>query len=553
MLAGKKQVKRLLGELPLTAEMYWHLRQPGKPVARNFSLRRVEDALPEWRAQVEKAFQENPPEPGEGKRILLFSMLRYWIEHATLLGMALAGLGHQPTLAFLPYPNWRKPANHFDLRRNNLYAKSTLRPAAPLLKAVSFLDEGQDSREAFHKLPEGLRQAIEEVALRDAQYTLQIEEFDKDDATQEAGRLYQLRLERNSQAALAALSWMQANAPDVALIPNGSILEMGAVYCTARFLGVPVVTYEFGEQRKRIWLARDAEVMRQETSELWTARQGGSLASAQTERIRSLFTSRQRADLWQNFSRRWQGVPSQGGEQVRAELGLDGRPTALLAANVIGDSLTLGRQVFSRSMTEWLVKTVQYFAERPQAQLIVRVHPGERYTQGPSVASVVEAAVGRLPAHIHLIPAGAEVNTYDLMAISDIGLVYTTTTGMEMAMSGLPVVIAGETHYRGKGFSLDPQSWELYYAALEGFLAGDERLRLSAEQVELAWKYAYLFFFEYPLPFPWHLHFWDELKTWPLDRVLAREGQALFGETFRLLAGERRDWTKENHPHELER
>lgn len=553
MLAGKKQVKRLLGELPLTAEMYWHLRQPGKPAARNFSLRRVENALPEWRAQVEKAFQENPPEPGEGKRILLFSMLRYWIEHATLLGMALAGLGHQPTLAFLPYPNWRKPANHFDLRRNNLYAKSALRPAAPLLKAVSFLDEGQDSREAFHKLPEGLRQAIEEVALRDAQYTLQIEEFDKNDATQEAGRLYQLRLERNSQAALAALSWMQANAPDVALIPNGSILEMGAVYCTARFLGVPVVTYEFGEQRKRIWLARDAEVMRQETSELWTARQGGSLASAQTERIRSLFTSRQRADLWQNFSRRWQGVPSQGGEQVRAELGLDGRPTALLAANVIGDSLTLGRQVFSRSMTEWLVKTVQYFAERPQAQLIVRVHPGERYTQGPSVASVVEAAVGRLPAHIHLIPAGAEVNTYDLMAVSDIGLVYTTTTGMEMAMSGLPVVIAGETHYRGKGFSLDPQSWELYYAALEGFLAGDERLRLSAEQVELAWKYAYFFFFEYPLPFPWHLHFWDELKTWPLDRVLAREGQALFGETFRLLAGERRDWTKENHPHELER
>ncbi|MDD2695156.1 MAG: hypothetical protein PHD58_04465 [Anaerolineales bacterium] len=553
MLAGKKQVKRLLGELPLTAEMYWHLRQPGKPVARNFSLRRVENALPEWRAQVEKAFQENPPEPGEGKRILLFSMLRYWIEHATLLGMALAGLGHQPTLAFLPYPNWRKPANHFDLRRNNLYAKSALRPAAPLLKAVSFLDEGQDSREAFHKLPEGLRQAIEEVALRDAQYTLQIEEFDKDDANQEAGRLYQLRLERDSQAALAALSWMQANAPDVALIPNGSILEMGAVYRTARFLGVPVVTYEFGEQRKRIWLARDAEVMRQETSELWTARQGGSLASAQTELIRSLFTSRQRADLWQNFSRRWQGVPSQGGEQVRAELGLDGRPTALLAANVIGDSLTLGRQVFSRSMTEWLVKTVQYFAERPQAQLIVRVHPGERYTQGPSVASVVEAAVGRLPAHIHLIPAGAEVNTYDLMAVSDIGLVYTTTTGMEMAMSGLPVVIAGETHYRGKGFSLDPQSWELYYAALEGFLAGDERLRLSAEQVELAWKYAYLFFFEYPLPFPWHLHFWDELKTWPLDRVLAREGQALFGETFRLLAGERRDWTKENHPHELER
>ena len=58
------------------------------------------------------------------KKVLIFVTLRYWIEHATLMGMALAGLGHEVTLAYLPYPNWRKPLNRFDLRRQNAYARA---------------------------------------------------------------------------------------------------------------------------------------------------------------------------------------------------------------------------------------------------------------------------------------------------------------------------------------------------------------------------------------------------------------------------------------------
>ncbi len=57
--------------------------------------------------------------------------------------------------------------------------------------------------------------------------------------------------------------------PEMLLTPNGSILEMGAIYQAARHLGLPAVTYEFGEQRGRIWLAQNSEVMLQETDDLW--------------------------------------------------------------------------------------------------------------------------------------------------------------------------------------------------------------------------------------------------------------------------------------------
>ena len=189
-------------------------------------------------------------------------------------------------------------------------------------------------------------------------------------------------------------------------------------------------------------------------------------AQEQHDQVVNLFTARQGASLWENFARRWQGVPSEGGDQVRQALSLDQRPIVLLATNVIGDSLTLGRQVFSDSMTEWLERTVRFFAGRPDVQLVVRIHPGELITKGPSVADVVHQALPSIPENIHLVPADAKVNTYDLVEIADLGLVYTTTVGMEMAMSGVPVIVVGNTHYRDKGFTLDPTSWEAYFELL---------------------------------------------------------------------------------------
>jgi capsule polysaccharide export protein KpsC/LpsZ len=177
-------------------------------------------------------------------------------------------------------------------------------------------------------------------------------------------------------------------------------------------------------------------------------------------------------------------VASVGGDRLRADLGLDGRPVVLLATNVLGDSLTLGRNIFTTSMAEWIEKTVQYFAGRPDAQLVVRIHPGERLMKGPSMLGVIERAVQDRPQHLHVIRADEKINTYDLMEIASLGLAYTTTVGMEMAMRGVPVIVAGQTHYRGRGFTHEPLTYDEYYGMLENLLAGSPVGRLSEKQVE---------------------------------------------------------------------
>lgn len=521
-------IKDLLGKIPYSADLYDALR-PGRPQTR-YNLSQLEQALPAALEQV-RTFSEKAP---RGRRIVLFATLHYWVEQAAIIGLTLRGLGHDVTLAYLPYGDWHKKVSSFDLRRQDLYTRRVLSPSKGLIHPVSLL--GVNSAAS---LPVGLEQIVETASAFDSMYTLQVEDFDRN------SELYRLRVERNRAAALAALAFLQNEPPDAVLIPNGLVTELGIFYQVARHLDLLTVTYEFNDQREQIWLSQNNIVMQQNTDALWAARGNTPLTEAEREQIAGLENARTSAGKYGKGTRFWQDVASVGAEAQRAALGLDSRPVVLLATNVLGDSLTLGRNIFTASMAEWITKTVQYFAARPDVQLVVRVHPGERLMKGPSSLDVIKAALPRLAKHEHIKLIGPleKVNTYDLMEIAGLGLAYTTTVGMEMAMRGVPVILAGQTHYRGRGFTYDPSSWEAYFSTADKLLADLPAHRLTQEQVESAWNYAYRFFFDFPMSFPWRLmHFWKDLEEWPVGRVLSDEGQAEFGKTFDYLAGQPVTW-----------
>ena len=209
---------------------------------------------------------------------------------------------------------------------------------------------------------------------------------------------------------------------------------------------------------------RTARSCARKPAALWKARKERPFTDEQRQKVQELYKAKVQGDTWKNFVRHWQSSPRAGGSQVAAQLGLDDRPVVLLATNVLGDSLTLGRQVFSENMADWIEKTLDYFANRSDIQLVIRVHPGEMLTHGPSMVDVVNQKFPQLPENIHLVGPKEKVNTYDLVEITSLGLVYTTTTGMEMAMNGVPVIVAGITHYKGNGFTFDPQTYPEYFA-----------------------------------------------------------------------------------------
>jgi hypothetical protein len=532
-MLNKTSLRNFLGELPLAAELDYALRQKNRARKDHYNLSRLGKSLPLAVSQVTPFAQKANP----GKKLLFFAALHYWIEQAAYISLTLAGLGHKVTLLTLPYSEWHKEMDKLTQRQRALHTRDSLSALAPLVEHASFLDLKPAS-----VLPAALKADVEEISLWDSQYTLMREEVDINSEKDRA--LYELRIKRNTFAALAALEWMQSNKPDVVLIPNGLILEMGIVFRVARYLNIPAMTFEFNDQREQIWLAQNTSIMRQDTDYLVDARCKLPMTDEMYERLADLENARRGARVWGKSKRLWQYVSSQGADETRKALGLDKRPVVLLAANVLGDSLTLGRNIFAESMSEWITRTVQFFANRPDVQLVIRIHPGEKLVpQAKSMGTVVREALPEVPSHIHLIGALDNVNTYDLIEIASLGLAYTTTVGVETAMNGIPVISCGQTHYRGRGFTIDPNTWDAYFAALENVLADLPAHRLSEELTAKAWNYAYRFFFEYPRPFPWRLmNFWDDLEMWPVEQVLSAEGMAQFGDTFKFLVGEPFTW-----------
>ncbi|HSR20760.1 MAG TPA: hypothetical protein VLL49_07590 [Anaerolineales bacterium] len=520
------RLKDFLGHVPVAAVAYDVLR-PGRPRTR-YNLEQLKVRLP-------SAVQEVQPFAASsmiGRRIILFATLHYWIEQAAVLGLALRGMGYEVAIAYLPYGNWDKEIGQFDLRRQDRYTRRVLAPMQDLVSIISLLDVRPPQPFSAE-----LDDWVQRAADYDVMYSLQTEEIDRSSA------LHRLRTARNRFAGRAALQLLRSSPPNAVLIPNGLVTELGMFYQAARHLNIPTTTYEFNDQREQIWLAQNDIVMHQNTDSLWAARGAVPLKAAQLEKIGAFEEARRGATTYGKGTRLWQDAPSQGGERLRARLGLDHRPVALLATNVLGDSLTLGRNVFASSMAEWIEKTVAYFVDRPEVQLVVRVHPGERLVKGPSIMRAIERAAPSMPTHIHVIGPTEDINTYDLIELAALGLVYTTTVGMEMAMRGVPVIVAGRSHYGSRGFTRDPSSWTEYFELLEQLLRDPVGARLSSEQVDAAWNYGYRFFFEYPFDFPWRLmHFWRDLDRWPLARVLSGEGAAAFGRTFQCLAGESIQW-----------
>jgi hypothetical protein len=152
---------------------------------------------------------------------------------------------------------------------------------------------------------------------------------------------------------------------------------------------------------------------------------------------------------------------------------------------------------------------------------IVRVHPGE-LTDGSvlSTGDIIRNAFPDLSGHIKVLWADSDINSYGLYRMIDGGITIFGTVGVELAAMGKPVILAGQAHYGGKGFTLDAGSQAEYLTLLDR-AAGIRPL--DAEQTALARRYAYWYFVQRQIP----IHaidvkqgHWGDLDLHHLDSLL---------------------------------
>jgi hypothetical protein len=169
--------------------------------------------------------------------------------------------------------------------------------------------------------------------------------------------------------------------------------------------------------------------------------------------------------------------------------------------NILWDSAVMGRDLAFPSMGAWVVGGIHWAASHPDIDLFVRIHPAEiglrNHPTLERMADHIAANVDTLPANVRVVQAEDPTSSYALMDMAALGMVYTSTVGLELAARGVPVLVAAATHYRGRGFTVDPETADQYWANADRLLVsppeGAERERMR----ELARRYAVLFFFRF--------------------------------------------------------
>lgn len=226
-------------------------------------------------------------------------------------------------------------------------------------------------------------------------------------------------------------------------------------------------------------------------------------------------------ELMDYLKSRWQGTrdwiwfhekPLEEPTSIAKELGIDfSRPSIGMLTNVMWDAQLHYRANAFPNMLDWTLRTIHYFAGRPDLQLIVRIHPAEiRGTLASRQPLLIEIRkeFPTLPKNVFVIPPESQISTYAVMHQCNAVIIYGTKTGVELASMSIPVIVAGEAWIRNKGVTMDAHSADEYFQILDRlpFAA-----RMSDDLTQRARKYAYHFFFQRMIP----LKSMEPTNQWP--------------------------------------
>jgi hypothetical protein len=455
------------------------------------------DASPET-ASLERwlvAAENGVPREGRPVAIVCFRS-PMWIEWSLYAACQLASLGHRPTLIFSGEEIDRVYRHEADgtLRipgcmRWSMLDRSTaircldLDPLMPNPEALSELEIAPTRRSAH-------------IA---AAHDLRIEAFDSPSDARHTSLA--ARLEKQfARTRLACASMLEGLKPYRAICPSGLVGWSPAFRAAATSTGTSTAFVEFWNIRPGHMISEfDRTAMDFDLA--GKVARAGSWDDDKEGRVRELIEFRHdprlRPEWLHDFHSAQHGASEQElPEAVTNFLRRSGRHI-IMAPNVIGDSITLDRATIFRSQRDWIEATCGFVRSRPDLNLIVRAHPDEVRTGNCRVRTADLAdAVAKGADNILVVRSEDTVNTYSIAERADLGLVWTSTIGVDMILDQKPVIVAAAAPYLKLGVGISATSTAEYFD-----LVGDVP-RLSrataARMLEAAKWYCWLVFFSMP-------------------------------------------------------
>lgn len=288
--------------------------------------------------------------------------------------------------------------------------------------------------------------------------------------------------------------------PEHVLISHGIYSTFGAFSETCRARDVPVVTWGRHYRKNSLLFAHSVtyhKALIEESSDIWKSVQ---LTEDEKREIVSYYNAK--IDGTDDYVT-YYGDRARSSNRLKDTLELnDSRTVFGMFPNLCWDAQLHFSSLVFRTMKEWVVETVRYFATRTDAVLIIRAHPAEKrgaYQTQETVKDILTDNFQTLPENIRFIDSDSTISSYDLVSLVDAGLVYGTKFGLELAVKSIPVFVAGESYYKNKGITYDAVDSQHYFRLLDAF---PTTLNMTDQMHERAVRFAHYYNFRRISSFP---------------------------------------------------
>lgn len=459
--------------------------------------------LPLWlRALAIPSPYAAPP----SKRIFMFCAYRGQFTLDFMVAILLAWRGHQITFGYLPKLQSPVKEPLVDHASAKPYLAVVLAQVANWsggrIRCVDLSEEdasGTPPDEAF----------IRSQVQSDVVMCVKRETLDMNDAeTRQRWDYYTVQARKAQCQAFAHFS-RTVGSYDLALIANGTTFESAQFCRMAKRLGIPVNTFEkFAFRHIRVMNHGDDFRAFNDLDTAWDQRERlgyhrEPFYSFATARALRLLNERRMASK-KTWAWVLQTSPNQTADQALSAIGLaPGTPFVLVCTNVPYDAGYDGLLGLFSSMAEWLRETVRHLLDTTELHIVVRAHPGEAAHYGGKERSEDTLADYLNHPRLTMIPGERSVNTYGLMERCKYGVVFSSTTGIEMVMMGKQVVVGATVYYSRKGFTIDSETRTDYFGHLTQLAIQPSELRSSEHEQKQAALFHFLLHFIMQWPFPY--------------------------------------------------
>jgi hypothetical protein len=510
----RNRVRLLLVALP---DRYYSRRHPG-PVARRVisllgPLVRFIGPNDKWNLHVFarewiRVLDVPPIEPLPApRRLFLFTAYRIQFTHDLTLAVLLAWRGHRVTVGYLPKLQSPVKEPLIDHPSAKPYLKAALGDIERLtdgrIRCIDLSDDVDGSVPVDEEFVES--QCHADVVMHLARETL-----DPSDPAASRALAYYSALGRTSQR----IAWTHLSRHkgdyDLCLIPNGTTYETAHFCEVAKRLGLPVNGLEkFAFRYTRVINHGDHFLAFNDLDAIWNRRHE---IGFDREPFRRWACERAHQLLWErrdssgnNWGWRLQrGKEARTTEETLEAVGIGSEERfVLICPNIPFDAGYSGLLTIFPSMKEWLVETVRWLLKETDLKLVVRAHPGEARRGQRQRTDRTLAEAGLTSERLIVVPAESPINTYPLMQSCHFGVVFSSTTGIEMAMQAKTVIPAADIYYKRRGFTVDAEDRDDYFAKLRRLGETGESLELSPQTADDAAMLYFIGHFVTQWPYPY--------------------------------------------------